>query len=325
MVRTILVATIVLLIALVVPISVVGQNADNIPGFRPGQTCLYSVRLHEITKVKPESATSLARSAVIDSEALVRVEVLSVDGRDVKVRTSFEALSSDTHVRLPATDGVQAQDQRRGIDDRITVQATIGPGGVISEVAGLNGLYPEQQQVWRSWASAFGLAVDAQVSAGGNGPVALAEAPVSLGDLNGLMWSRELQSTGQEPCSGYALGAADEPEKSTPLARGCTGLVVREKLTQTSPQLSSAQQSYQQRDLKKSGSARGKGVTRAQVSRDTGRLVRSDSESEQHAEVYFMRTDRSESMEYKTNTKTRVEIRLLTETLLQETNGVPKP
>ena len=100
-------------------------------------------------------------------------------------------------------------------------------------------------------------------------------------------------------------------------------MIVRERLVQPSPESAATQKL--DRDLHESGMVHGKGEVRAQVSKETGYLVKSDTESEQHANLHFAKADRSDSIEYKSSTKTFTEIRLITDTLLAQTSGTKKP
>ena len=102
-------------------------------------------------------------------------------------------------------------------------------------------------------------------------------------------------------------------------------MIVRERLVQPSPESAATQKLDRERDLYESGMAHGKGEVRAQVSKETGYLVKSDTESEQHANIHFAKADRSDSIAYKSSTKTRAEIRLITDTLLAQTSGTKKP
>jgi hypothetical protein len=101
-------------------------------------------------------------------------------------------------------------------------------------------------------------------------------------------------------------------------------VIVRERLVQPSPESAAAQELYRQRDLHESGTVHGKGEVQAQVSKETGCLVKSDTESEQRANIHFAKADRSDSIEYKSSTKTRTEIRLITDTLLVQAGGTSK-
>ena len=313
-----------LIVALTVPAGTAGQNPASTSAFQPGQTFLYSVHFHETTKVKPDSSASLStlKSAVIDSRALIKVEVLSVDGANIKIRTSFNALSSETHFRVPNTEGVPPQEERKGMDKPITVLATFQPGGVISDVEGLSALYPEQQRVWRNWAAAFVLTTEARKPT--KEWTALADVPASLSVTDGLKWKRKLAPAGEGTCSTYSLGTGREPAKSSALPGGCTKIIVRERLVQPSPGAAAAQELDRQRDLHKSGTARGKGEVRAQVSKETECLVKSETESEQSANIHFAKADRSDSIECNSSTKTRTEIRLITDTLLASTGSATK-
>ena len=316
-----------LLTALAVLVAAFGQNSSGTSAFRPGQTLLYSLRLHETRKVKPESQTSLSasKSAVIDSQALLKVEVLSVNGSSVKIRTSFGAFSSDTHFRVPNTGDISPEQHRRGMDPRVSVQATFRPGGVVSDVEGLDALFPEQRQVWWNWAVVFGLALDAPPPTKKGGQVSLTEVPMSLGDSPELKWTRELQLAGHENCNSYSLGVSREPAKSAAVAGGCTKMIVRSELAQAALQSDVTKGLYLQRHLKRSGAVHGRGETRAQVSKDAGSLVRSDSNFEERSDVYFIKADHSDSVAYKSSTKTHAEIHLLTDSLLAQRSTADRP
>ncbi|HVM75110.1 MAG TPA: hypothetical protein VMT75_05660 [Candidatus Saccharimonadales bacterium] len=294
---------------------------------RTGQVFLYSVRLRETTKVKTENVSSFGvpGNAVVDERALLRMEVLSADetnsGTSLRIRTSFKALSSSTRVKTGST--MSPEEGRGRIGDKLFITAAIRSDGSIFDVEGLADLAPEQQRLWRAWALNFALAAVPVRKGSTPGLATLAPEPESSSEFEGLSWTRELKATGEQKCAGYSLGINPEPVKSSTLLGNCTKLTVTEKLLQAAASVDQTPASYKARNLRTSGTARGQGETRVQVSNESGVIVSSDNEAETHMDVLMERTDSPDAIRYKVHTKTRVQVRLITDSLLVETNAKP--
>src|SRR5262249_15614317 len=137
---------------------------DLFPRLRTSQIFEYQVSYHSEREIKTETpafAPTPTNTGKINITGLIHLEILSVQARGarsvVRARTDFRIL--DTHVsqRAPTFERPSNQLQKEESGKNF-IAFTFLPNGRLEQIAGLDQLPPEQQEVWQEWLSRFLLA-----------------------------------------------------------------------------------------------------------------------------------------------------------------------
>src|SRR5579864_635830 len=275
------------------------------PRLQTGQMLTYQISYHSDKHVKTESAVIIAApddSAKVDVNALLRLEILGVQaqgGRSViRARAKFEVLNSDSRLKVPNVEPSAGQVQRQDPDTKFIV-FTILPDGQLDQVSGLDAFLPEQQQVWREWASRFLLA------AAFRGPGVLlaqrwnsGEPEKSSSPIAGLRWMRESTYVRDEPCHTLELTVQGSLAPSDSEPDTCAVILTNAALKQNSNARNTTPEDFKLHELRTTGTARGSNRIITYISRKTGLLVRGTEEATQQMNVTVSKSDGSNRVHY---------------------------
>ena len=287
-----------------------------------GQTLRYSIDYETETHGNTASVIQdpqALRGMRVKVHGLVRVVVLEVKPEGVRstlrLRATFDKLNSDTDLFGPSADGPSHDVQRMNPEGK-AIEFTLGSNGRVSDLIGMEALYPEQQQAWLDWLAQF--ATTATLPVGGAKRGQKWEAEQTEGAptiLTGLLWVRKSQYARNEPCRAVnatlqgVTQLSQEPE-------ACAILLTSATLRQKSSPNDATPEAFRLRDLRTSGTVRGSSEFITYVSINTGLVVRSTATGRQTLDVTVAKTDRSNEVHYKADVKSRSEIQLVAETPL---------
>src|SRR5690242_4054219 len=134
-----------------------------LPQLQPGQVLTYLIRFQSEKNIKTESrvvAPMAPDASQIDAHGLLRVEILDVQQTSGKsaihARGQFLTLDSGVWLKQPGEKNPNWDKQRVDPKNK-TLEFTISPDGSVTNVIGLDSLFPEQQQAWQQWVARFAL------------------------------------------------------------------------------------------------------------------------------------------------------------------------
>jgi hypothetical protein len=314
--------SIALLVVCVVAAKGGSARVNLFPRLQAGQTLSYQISYHSDKHVKTESRVVVAApddSAKIDVNALLRFEVLSVraqgDRAIIHARTKLEVLNSDSHFEVPNIEPPAAQSQRQDPDGKF-IEFTILPDGRLDQVTGLDALFPEQQQAWQEWASRFLLAAGCRsarvhVAQKWNSE----EAEKSPSPIAGLRWMRESSYVRDEPCRAVRLTVQGGVAPSDAKPETCA-VILTTALLKQNPDKNGTPEDFKLHELRTVGTAHGTNRIVTYISQKTGIPIRATEEATQQMNVTVAKADGSNGVRYDVNAKSRSEVLLVSESLL---------
>ena len=298
------------------------DRVDLAPKFKPGQVLRYSIDYETETHGDTESVIidPLAlRGARVKARGVLRVEVVEVQPegsrRAIKFRTSFDHLDSTTDLFGPVPEETPQQAQKMSAEGK-RIEFTLGAGGKIRDVDGLDALNSEQQRAWQDWLEQFAaltILPSENAKRGQKWQTEQTEGTPSI--LTGLVWVRNTGYVRDEPCRAVNLdirGEAQPAQKS----EICAVFLSRETLVQKSSPKDATPEAFRLRDLRTSGTAHGSSETITYVSLGTGIVVRSTTSGQQNLDVTVAKADRSNQVRHKVDVKSRSSIQLVADTPL---------
>jgi len=300
------------------------DRANLFPQLQAGATIFYEVSYASDRKVKTESAVAAPMApngARVNAHGLLRVEVLDVaapDGRPLMhLRTQFETLNSDTHLRMPNEKPGQSQVVLLDPQGKF-VEFTLLPDGRIDTVKGLDALFPEQQQLWSEWVARF--AATAVFPKGGpkRGDKWETEEPeTSPAPIAGLVWVHRATYVRDEPCRTMMLTVAGDIVQSNQPAETCAVILTTATLKQKSSPKDATPEEYKLHDLRTMGTARGTNEIISYVSLKSGLMVRATEEARQSMDLIVAKADSSNRVHYNVDAESHGSVFLVSETPLQ--------
>jgi hypothetical protein len=281
-----------------------------LPKLQPGQTIVYLIRVKGEKDVKTESkvaAPMAPNDAQIDAHGLLRIEILDVQpGNKATIHARGQFLSMDSGVSVKNPDGKP-------------IEFTISSDGAVNDARNLDALLPGQQQAWQQWVARFAMAWALPpdgVKFGEkwkSGESERAGSPIA-----GLQWARESAYVKNEPCQPRQLSIDGEVAASTSPPDNCAVLLTTSILKQKSSTKDATPEDFKLHDLRTMGSAKGTSEIISYISLKTGLVVRATEETTQMMDVMVAKSDGSNRVRYHVDARSRAEVLLVTETLLNQ-------
>ncbi len=296
-----------------------------LPRLQPGQTITYLIRFQSDKIVKTESrviAPMVPNAAQIDAHGLLRVEILGVQQTATRpaihARGQFLTLDTGVWIKGPR-DKKPNWDKQRVDPNGKTIEFTISPDGSVSEVKGLDSLFPEQQQAWQQWVARFALAWALPPDGMKSGEKWKSEqVEQSSTPIAGLQWARDSLYVRDEPCHASQLSLTGDVAPARGPSDTCAVLLTTAKLKQNSSSKDATPEDFKLHELHTSGTARGTNEIITFVSLKSGLVVRATEEATQFMDVVVAKTDGSNRVHFNVDAKSHGEVLLVTETPLNQ-------
>jgi hypothetical protein len=297
------------------------QRVHLFPQFQPRQVITYLIRFRSDVNVKTESrvaAPMAPRAAQIDARGLLRVEILDAQQTAGKpaiyARGQFLTLDSGVWVKAPGEKKPDWEKQRVDPNGK-TIDFTISEDGSVSNVRGLDSLFPDQQQAWQQWVSRFALAWILPPGGMKPGEKWKSEQPEKASaPLAGLLWALETSYVRDEPCQSSQLSLSGEVSPAGGSPGACAVLLTTAKLKQKSSSKDATPEEYKLHELRTTGTAKGSNEVITYISIQTGLVVRATEEATQFMNVVIATADGSNRVHYDVDARSHSEVLLVTET-----------
>lgn len=294
-----------------------------LPQLQSGQTITYLVRFQSDKNVKTESSvvTPLAPNAAqVDAHGLLRIQILDVQQTATRavihMRGEFLTLDSGVWLKAPGEKKPNWDKQRVDPKDK-SIEFTISPDGSVSDVKGLDSLFPEQQQAWQQWVARFAMGWTLPPNGMKLGDKWKSDQPEQAGTpIAGLNWERESTYVKDEPCHASQLSLTGDVSASTDPPDTCAVLLTTAKLKQSSSSKDATPEDFKLHELRTMGTAKGDGEIITYVSLKSGLVVRATEETSQFMDVVVAKADGSNGVHYNVDAKSHSEVLLITETPL---------
>ncbi|MFI5058806.1 MAG: hypothetical protein ACHQLQ_11520 [Candidatus Acidiferrales bacterium] len=294
------------------------ERVNLFPKLQAGQSLTYRLRYRLDKNIRTQSTvvSPLGPSrAQIDVRGLLHVDVGEVQsagrGAVIHARTRFDALNSDTALKIPEVEIPAGEAQRTDPKGKL-VEFTISADGRVDDVKGLDKFSPEEQQAWGDWVSLFAMAAafpERGVKRGErweSGEAEKSPAPIAR-----LVWLKRSTYVRDEPCrtahltiNGQASEAGQPPEK-------CAVIVTTAALKQQSSKKDATPEDFKLHELQTMGTARGTNQVIAYISLKTGLVVRATEEASQSMDVVVAKKDGTNRVHYSVDAKSNSEVLLV--------------
>jgi hypothetical protein len=195
------------------------------------------------------------------------------------------------------------------------------PDGRLNEIAGLDALFPEQQQTWQEWASRFLFGAELRT------PLvrisqkwSSAEAEKSPAPLAGLRWIRQSTYVRDEPCRAVQLTAQGTAASADAEPETCAVILTTATLNHDAGKKNATPEDFKLHQLRTSGTAYGANRIITYISLKTGLLMRATEEATQQMKVTVAKADGSNRVHYDVSAKSHSEVVLVVQTALNPNN-----
>jgi hypothetical protein len=263
-----------------------------LPTVQVGQKFVYRVRyqIKKVTRAESRIATPpFPEGHDSDTERWLSVEIKSVQGPRIVMRTRL----------LPAGGTAQTADQ-----DQV-VEFTLLEDGRASELRGFDVLSPEEQGVWRQWLTQFALGWTFPPNGIKPGEKWDKQEPVLGAALDKLEWEKQYQYVRNEACPQRGdSGNTAKPGQ-------CAVVVTTTTMKQHGPHDDATPEDYKIRQLKTSGTAKGKSQVITFISLQTGFVERAIEDSAQTLDVLIAKADDSNKAHFNVDATSHAEVVLL--------------
>jgi hypothetical protein len=267
-------------------------RALRLPAVHVGQKFVYRIRyqIKKVTRAESRIATPpFPEGHDSDTERWLSVEIKSIEGPRIAMRTRL----------LPAGGTAQTAQQ-----DQV-VEFTLLEDGRASDLRGFDLLSPEEQGVWRQWLAQFALGWTFPPKGIKPGVKWDKQEPVLGAALDKLEWEKQYEYVRNEACpqrgdSGNAVKAGQ-----------CAVVVTTTTMKQHGPHDDATPEDYKVRQLKTSGTAKGKSQVITFISLETGFVERAVEDSAQTLDVLIAKADDSNKAHFNVDATSHAEVVLL--------------
>ena len=290
-----------------------------LPQLQPGQVLTYLIRFQSEKNIKTESrvvAPMAPDASQMDAHGLLRVEILDVQQSSGKsaihARGQFLTLDSGVWLKPPGDKNTDRDKQRVDSKDK-TIEFTIFPDGSVTNVIGLDSLFPEQQQAWQQWVARFALVWTLPSDGIKPGEKWKSEQVEQSGaPIARLSWDRESTYVRGEPCQASQVSLTGDVFPSGGPPDNCVVLLTTAKLKQNSSSKDATPEDFKLHELRTMGTAKGTSEVITYISLRTGLVVRATEETSQFMDVLIAKADASNGVHYNVDARSHAEVLLVT-------------
>jgi hypothetical protein len=300
-------------------VAVAGERVRFAAHFSVGETLRY--RIETRTTATGSTATPIANpeggsKSTQAVHLLVRLEVLDIQPSTgaasgaVRFRATYEKSSAESESDAFDLDASSLRDQYARVEGH-SVEFAIEPGGQVSNVRGLEDVFPDRTAAepvlsWlRGISSSAGLPTNGiAVGQKWKGTHPLAGTP-----LSGLLWRTMSTYLRNEPCRSGGAPIAAAPNQAA-LQDMCAVILTRFQILRSGPS-NETPADYRRNGLRTSGSWTGSGESLDSVSLASGLLVSSTQSSTQDTDYEITSAATGSSIHRKGHVESRSEIALV--------------
>lgn len=281
------------------------------PRFEPDQSLRYQMEFRTTTEGSTEGPIEDPQGAglvEVSVSAVVRFDVLAVTpapaGNAVRLRATYEKLASTTRGDLADPRAGEAGRDFAALEGR-SLEFTLHPSGGVTEVTGIEDIFPEQQAAVREWLSqlSLGVAHPEQGIVPGQSWSSEAGREMSI-PLRGYSWRTTSTYVRNEPCraAGEAAGGDDET---------CAVILTRLEVVNRGAPRDPTPDDYRQLGLRTAGSVTGGGESLSFVSLQTGLVVSVTQTGTEEFDITVSSADGTARVRYRGRTRSHTQITLL--------------
>jgi len=290
------------------------------PQFIPGEVFHYQIESHTINTVKtstpiadPESGSRSTQTL----DLLVRLDVLSPMPGSAPGSTRFRVTYEKSHAEAESDafdpTGPSFEDQYSRIEGR-SFDFTLGPEGKITEIKGLDAIFPNRATAEPAYSWIDGLFPQRAFPSGGISPGRKwkSERDVTGMPLDDLVWLSDSTYLRNEACAAAPVvpGASANVSASPPSA--CATILVHYQMSRRGSAGSDATPSgYRQNGLRTSGTWLGSGNSLDSFSLSTGLLVSSTENGTQDVDYKITSASSGSSIRRKGRVQSQLIITLV--------------
>lgn len=289
------------------------QRVRLVPRFEPGQSLRYQMDFRTLTEGSTEGPVEDPQGAglvEVSVSVVVRFDVLGVapapGGSAVRLRATYEKLASTTRGDLADPRAAEASRDFARLEGR-SFEFTLNPSGEVTELAGIEDIFPEQQAAVREWLSQLSLGVAHPEPGIAPGQSWSAEAGREMSiPLRGYSWRSTATYVRNEPCraAGEAAAAGEEI---------CAVILTRLEVVNRGAPRDPTPDDFRQLGLRTAGSVSGGGESLSLVSLATGLVVSVTQTGAEEFDITVSSADGTARARYRGRTRSHTQITLLPE------------
>jgi len=288
------------------------------PRLHAGQTLTYIVQYRTQKNVKTESRVvtpSGPQNVQSDAKWTLSLEILDVrpQGARSAIHARAQLQSVDSATQAQSGPGYQSSPAPGQEAPAKSVEFTILPDGRAEAVTGLDGLFPEQREVWQQWLRQFAIAgvfPDGAVKRGRrwkSTEVEQAPSPIAR-----LQWEKEATYVRDEPCAAIPPSSTlDSSASRNSQPQTCAVILTRAVLKQKSSPKDTTPGDFKLHGLRTTGTANGTNETISYISLQSGLIVRVTEDARQFMDVVVAKTDGSNQVHYNVDASSHTSILLV--------------
>jgi hypothetical protein len=284
------------------------------PKLAPGQSLRYQLDFRSHAKGNSTSAIANpqgARAMHLSVSVLTRVDVLPApppaksasSTAALRLRSTYEKIAAMVRSDVPDTESEEMERQFAKLEGK-SFEFTMDPDGRVRDVAGLEGLSPEQAKAAREWLTEFagGEAAPPGGIVPGQKWTTEQDAGAAL-PLAGVKWVRESTYLRDEPCRASRQGPAGR--------ENCAVILTRSLLARQGDPKDATPAEYKAQGLTTTGAIEGTAESLTYISLTTGLVVSVTQSGTEQMDVTITSADGSSTIHYTADVKTDSQLSLL--------------
>jgi hypothetical protein len=290
------------------------------PKFTAGQALYYELDFR--SKASGSSVGLIAnpqalKDVEISVSALVRLDVISVGPNTsqgarpvVRMRTTYEKLASTIRMDVPDPQADQLHDQIQRLEKK-SLEFTIGADGKVSDIRGLEDIFPEQQTALREWLKQIGFTASLPEEGIFQGLKWHSEPPAAPATpLTGVVWKDESTYLRNEPCHAVKLTPQGKAVQ-IPNPESCAVILSALSLDETDKHSDRTPPEFREKNLRTNGMMSGKGESLTYISLTSGLVVSVTQTSRQEMDVTVSLVNGDSSLRYRGRVETQSQLSLV--------------
>lgn len=277
------------------------------PKFRLGQSLYYQLDFR--SRMNGSAVGIIAdpqalKEIDLSLSALVRLDVLSLKDTAISSPARPAAHLRTTYVKVTATIRSDVPDPQMEILrdqlqelERQSMEFTIEPDGKVTNVTGLEQVFPKQIKEMHEWISQIGLAASLPEKGIRIGQKWTAHLPINGAiPLTGFVWHQEAAYLRDEPCHTESRPMAGRSESHE--TEQCAVILSTLTLDESKKQKDQTPEEFRKQNLRTAGAVNGKGESLTYISLQSGLVVSVTQTSGQEMNVTITSVSLGSSLRY---------------------------